>query len=160
MDKKISELDEVTSLLANDFLPLARSGDNFRIKTPNLFKNTGIIIQTTSVGYIPGTTGNPDKNKVAPASNGLWYLFDLNGDAIKILDLLTGLTLVNDKHYTHTQGTPSSTWSVSHGLGKFPAIQVEDSAGQMVPIVQISQTDINNCVVLLAFPSSGKAYCN
>lgn len=159
-DQKISELAPTGTLQASDERPIARSGQNYKITAENEAKFFGIKIQLTSVGYIPGATGNADKNKVAPGSDGFYYLFDANGDAIKILDLLAGQVIVEDKYYEHTQGASASTWTVNHNLNKYPAVQAYDSGGTQVPIVEVAHTDVNTCVITLAFSTSGKVYCN
>lgn len=159
-DKKISELVAITSLLDNDETVIARSGQSVKITPANAVKYYGIKIQLTSVGYVPSATNNPDYNKVAPGSDGFWYLFDAIGSAIKILDLLSGQTIVEDKNYVHIQGSASSTWNITHNLGKFPAMQAEDSGGTLIPIVNIQHVDINNAVMTLAYSTSGKVICN
>lgn len=160
MDKKISELNSTTALQGTDERPLARTGQTLKITADDEAKFFGIKIQTSSVGYIPASTNNPDKNKVAPGSNGFWYLFDGIGSAIKILDLLAGQVIVEDKNYVHNQGVASSTWNVNHGLNKYPSAQVQDSAGTMAPVVKIEHTDVNNLIVYLEFSTSGKVFCN
>lgn len=159
-DKKISELPDSGGIQVGDEMPLARSGQTLKYNATQAANFYGISIQTTSVGYVPSATGNPDKNKVAPGSDGFWYLFASNGDAIKILDLLTGQVIVEDKYYVHTQGVASSTWTVNHNLGKFPSVRAVDSAGTSIPIIEVSDTDINTCVLSLAFSASGKVFCN
>lgn len=159
-DQKISELTVTTTLQASDERPIARSGQNYKITAENEAKFFGIKIQLASVGYIPGATGNPDKNKVAPGSDGFYYLFDANGAAIKIIDLLAGQVIVQDKHYEHTQGSSSAIWTVNHNLNKYPAVQAYDSGGTQVPILEVTHTNVNTCVITLAFSASGKVYCN
>ena len=64
-----------------------------------------------------------------------------------------------DKNYVHTQDIPSAAWTVTHNLGKRPAITVVDSAGTDV----IGEyTYISDNQVLLEFSGafSGKAYFN
>lgn len=159
-DQKISDLTPTTALQASDERPIARSGQNYKITAVDEAKFFGIKIQLASVGYIPGATGNADKNKVAPGSDGFYYLFDANGAAIKILDLLVGQVIVQDKFYEHTQGVSSSTWTVNHNLNKYPAIQVYDSGGNQVAVVDVDHTNVNTCVISLSFSTSGKVYCN
>lgn len=65
----------------------------------------------------------------------------------------------SDKHYTHTQGTASSTWNVSHNLGKYPSVQIFDSANTKV-IGEVEHTDTNNCTITFSAAFGGKAYLN
>lgn len=159
-DKKISELTSGAGLQAGDEMPLARSGQTLKYTATQAQEFYGIKIQLASVGYVPSSSGNPDKNKVAPGSDGFFYLFAANGDAIKILDLLVGQSIVEDKHYIHIQGVASTTWTVNHNLGKYPALRAVDSAGTTIPIVEITDIDVNSCTLSLAFSASGKVFCN
>jgi hypothetical protein len=65
----------------------------------------------------------------------------------------------SDKFYAHEQNVPSKEWVVVHGLGKFPAITVVDSAGTRWMGTEI-QKDSNTVILQFAFPFSGIAYCN
>jgi len=159
-DKKISELGASSGLQGGDEMPLARSGQTLKYTANEALAFYGIKIQTASVGYVPAPTGNPDKNKVAPGSDGFWYLFAGDGAAIKILDLLTGQVIAEDKYYEHVQGVASDTWVVIRNLGKYPALRAVDSAGTSIPIVEITDTDVNSCTLHLAFSASGKVFCN
>jgi len=59
--------------------------------------------------------------------------------------------------YTHNQITSSTTWTITHNLGFFPAVSVVDSGGNHVigDVTYVSQN-----VVTVSFNSSfgGKAY--
>ena len=77
----------------------------------------------------------------------------------------TSLSAINtgsgtgDKHYTHTQGTASATWNITHNLGKNPSIQVVDSANTKV-MGDIEHIDLNNCTITFSAAFGGKAYLN
>jgi hypothetical protein len=62
-----------------------------------------------------------------------------------------------DLGYVHIQNTPSTTWTISHGLGFIPNITVVDSGGT---VVEGSYNYPNANTVVLSFSSafSGKAY--
>ena len=64
-----------------------------------------------------------------------------------------------DAHYTHDQNSASSSWSVSHNLGKKPSVVVVDSADTVL-YGHIEYTDLNNLTITLSAPTSGKAYIN
>lgn len=64
-----------------------------------------------------------------------------------------------DAHYTHTQSTPSSTWSIEHNLGKKASVTVVDSADSVV-YGDIEYTDLNNLTITFNGAFSGKAYLN
>jgi len=65
----------------------------------------------------------------------------------------------SDAHYLHTQSIVSTTWSVSHNLGKFPAVTVIDSGGTEVE-GDIIHVDMYNTTLTFSAPFSGKAFFN
>jgi hypothetical protein len=69
-------------------------------------------------------------------------------------------TLISgDKTYQHDQGTPSSAWTVVHGLGKYPAVSVIDSAGTQL-MAQVDHTSLTQLVITFAGATAGTAVCN
>lgn len=67
--------------------------------------------------------------------------------------------LRTDKHYTHTQSSAAAEWTVTHNLGKHPAVSVVDSAGTEV-VGDVEYIDINTCKLIFSAAFSGKAYFN
>ena len=67
----------------------------------------------------------------------------------------------SDKSYVHTQGSASTTWNVSHSLGKFPSVTVVD-VNNVQGYGVVTHTDDNNLTVTFpaGSPAAGKAYCN
>ncbi len=65
----------------------------------------------------------------------------------------------SDKHYEHTQSTPSAVWTISHNLGKRPAVTVIDSGGNEWQTA-VEHISANECVVRFSAPFSGAAYLN
>ena len=61
--------------------------------------------------------------------------------------------------YTHTQSSSSDTWAITHNLGRFPSVEVVDSAGSVV-IGDIRYIDENNITINFSAPFTGKAYLN
>lgn len=60
--------------------------------------------------------------------------------------------------YTHTQSSPSTTWTVVHGLGYHPGgISVVDSGGSKV-YGDVVHTTENSLVINFSTAFSGKAY--
>lgn len=80
-----------------------------------------------------------------PATWG-WYQINISGG--------TG-----DKTYTYTQSTPSDTWVITHNLGKYPSITVEDSAHSDV-IGEYSYDSVNQVTLSFTGAFSGWAYLN
>jgi hypothetical protein len=64
-----------------------------------------------------------------------------------------------DKNFEFTQASPSTTWSVSHDLNKFPSVTVVDSAGTQV-IGDVQHIDNDNLTITFINQFSGKAYLN
>lgn len=64
-----------------------------------------------------------------------------------------------DLTYVFNQGVPSTTWNITHNLGKFPSVTIVDSSGRVV-IGDV--THVNNDQLTVTFNSafSGKAYLN
>lgn len=61
--------------------------------------------------------------------------------------------------YTHDQGVPSATWSITHNLEKHPSATVVDTGGTVVAgeVTYISNNEIE---ILFQAAFSGKAYLN
>ena len=64
-----------------------------------------------------------------------------------------------DKTYVHTQATASAEWTITHSLGKYPAVSVVDSAGNVV-VGEVTYIDVNALIVCFTAIFSGKAFCN
>lgn len=67
--------------------------------------------------------------------------------------------LDGDKHYTHDQPTVSSSWTITHNLGKYCSVTAVDTAGT-VWIGQVSYIDLNSLTIIFNASFSGSAYCN
>jgi len=70
-----------------------------------------------------------------------------------------GLTKSNDKHHTFVQSSASSSWSITHNLGKKPSVTIVDSADTLLH-GQVDYVDNDNLTITLSAPTSGKAYLN
>ncbi len=64
-----------------------------------------------------------------------------------------------DSTYLHTQLTPSSVWTVDHGLGKEPAVTVIDSADSEV-FGEVSYPTLNRVVLTFSSAFGGRARLN
>ncbi len=65
----------------------------------------------------------------------------------------------HDLSYTHTQGVPSTFWTVSHNLGKHPSVTVVDTAGTEYE-GEVTHIDNNNLTLTFSAQFGGYAYCN
>jgi hypothetical protein len=64
-----------------------------------------------------------------------------------------------DLHYSHLQASAAATWVVTHNLGKYPSVQVFDSAGDEVEGL-VTQVSPNQLTINFSAAFSGVAYCN
>lgn len=64
-----------------------------------------------------------------------------------------------DLHHTHTQGVPATVWTVTHGLGKYPAVTIVDSSGRVV-IGGVTYLSLDEVRLTFSAGFSGKAYFN
>lgn len=69
----------------------------------------------------------------------------------------TGPAGVSGGQYTHTQNTPSATWTIPHNLAFNPNATVIDSAGTAVEGSYVF-TDINNLTITFSASFAGYAY--
>ena len=58
---------------------------------------------------------------------------------------------------THTQGSASSTWTVTHNLNKFPSVTIVDSNEEQIFGV-VDYQSANTIVLTFSAAISGKAY--
>ena len=84
-----------------------------------------------------------------PAGSNLW--------------IETSLSNINaggsDKNYVHTQEQASKEWTITHNLGKYPAVSVVDSAGTEVE-GEVHYVDLNKVKLIFSAEFSGKATLN
>lgn len=71
----------------------------------------------------------------------------------------TGPAGAGDANFVFSQQVPLASWIVQHGLNKYPAIAVVDTAGSVV-IADLAYTSLNVVTITMASPMSGIAYCN
>ena len=64
-----------------------------------------------------------------------------------------------DKNKVINQATPSTTWTMNHGLNKKPSVTVVDSSGEKV-IGLVDYVDLNNVTITFVNAASGDAYFN
>jgi hypothetical protein len=76
----------------------------------------------------------------------------------------TQLSITGNITYTHTQGSVSDTWVITHSLGRFPSVTVVDSGDTVVfgTVVYNSNNQLTVTFFVGGSPSafSGKAYLN
>jgi hypothetical protein len=73
--------------------------------------------------------------------------------------LAFGASPVTDAHYVHTQISAATTWTVTHNLGKYPAIQIFDSANDEV-MGDVHHDSTSQATLSFGAAFSGTAICN
>ncbi len=121
---------------------------------------------------------NLDKNKygiydvstISEDSNNLDY-YDFNisfisGNGNLILHNFYTLSMYGqDATYVHHQNNASTTWTINHGMGKFPSVSIKFSSSDQIyenvgAFAGVVYTDKNNLTINLAAAESGYAYLN
>jgi hypothetical protein len=67
--------------------------------------------------------------------------------------------IVGQTTYTHDQASPSSSWTITHNLGRRPSVTIVDSAGN-VQIGEVLYNSDNQITVTFAASFGGYAYLN
>lgn len=65
----------------------------------------------------------------------------------------------SDKTYVYNQNVPSSVWSITHNLDKFPSVTIVDSAGSVV-MGEVTYENKNKLKVTFTVEFGGSAYLN
>ena len=71
----------------------------------------------------------------------------------------------NSVQYTHSQNLASTTWTINHNLGKYPAVSIKFSSSDEVytnvgAFAGVTYTNENSITINLAAAESGYAYLN
>lgn len=66
-------------------------------------------------------------------------------------------TVWKDESYTYTQGVASTSWAITHNLGKYPNVTVVDSGGDEV-VGEVTYQSLNELTITFASALSGSAY--
>jgi hypothetical protein len=79
-----------------------------------------------------------------------------NGDGSQLQNIGSGS---GDKNYVFNQMSASNTWNITHNLGKYPAVTIVDSAGNVV-VGEVDYLNTNSIRVTFIGSFAGKAYLN
>lgn len=126
----------------------------------------GILVQQSSAWWLrvdgqPTLFGPVQNNSKAAPGDRVAVVVAQQGTMYVVFpgDGAGGTTTGADKNYVHTQAAAAVTWTVVHGLGKFPAVSVVDSGGNVL-IPNVQYVDANTLTVTFAAATSGKVYVN
>lgn len=101
------------------------------------------VLRTTVLDLGPGMTGSNDFSQSQ---------IDIDLDFAYIKEQTRD-------YYLHDQQVASSTWTITHNLGKFASINIVDTANEEV-VGDVAYNSINQITVTFSAPVSGKAYIN
>ena len=109
--------------------------------------NSGAVTQDGSSDFYDISLTAPTKYNGSFTNEKIYAIISIGGGT--------------DKTYIHNQGSASTTWNVSHSLGKFPSVTVVD-INNVQGYGVVTHTDDNNLTVTFpaGSPAAGKAYCN
>jgi len=98
----------------------------------------------------------------ATGAQGIAGTQGISGSAVSTSDDVsegtTNLYFKTDRvAYTHTQGVASDSWTITHNLGFFPNLTVQDSSGTIYE-GEITYTNSDSLTVSFSSAFSGKAY--
>jgi hypothetical protein len=140
-----------------EIVALGRTND-----VPNLTQgkiwvgSTGNTIESNSITFTEAT-GAVQLNEYGVGTHtgteAKTLSVDANGNIIETTPV------EGDKHVTFTQGTPATSWSIVHNLGKFPSITVVDSGGTVI-IGEYVQVSNNEVTLNFTHAFAGAAYLN
>lgn len=65
----------------------------------------------------------------------------------------------SDRNYVHEQAVPAATWTITHNMGKSPAVVTVDSGGSVIlgAVTYLNPTQVR---VVFSVAVGGYAYCN
>jgi hypothetical protein len=101
----------------------------------------------------PGVAGPPNTLTVGTVTTG--------DAAVSITGIapnqVINFVLPTRVRHTHTQATPSNTWTINHALGGYPSVSVVDSARTVV-FGEVTYQSTTQVVVNFSTAFSGYAY--
>lgn len=85
-------------------------------------------------------------------------LQDVTADHEERIETLEN-TVSSDKNYVYEQEVASDTWVITHNLGKYPSVEIVDSAGTRI-FPEVQWVNNNVCIARMSAAVTGKAYLN
>lgn len=173
IQKYYYDIDLVTNKLLNARLHPVTTTERTALGSSYNAADSGIMVyDTTLAGYYfwDGNAWQPNSLDAATiAQINESYAKIVTGTSFTNTETQRTLTITREDAtvltgsfkyaHIHTQTTSSASWSINHGLGKYPAVTIVDSAGSEV-IGEVSYTDNNNLIISFTASFSGKAFLN
>lgn len=122
---------------------------NKKYKTVTVSKPTSNVLEV----HDAGVAGPPNSLSIGTVTLGEPAASITGTPPNQVLNLV----FPTATRYVHTQGTPSTTWTITHPLGGYPSVSVVDSAKTVVfgEVTYLSTTQV---VVNFSTAFSGYAY--
>jgi len=116
-----------------------------------------ITLETASVGP-QGATGPANVLTIGSVTTGSTASATITGTTpSQVLNLVVPNTSSTSGTFTYTQGSPASTWNITHNLGYRPRVSVIDSGNSLVE-GDISYPTVDTMVLTFSAAFSGVAY--
>lgn len=84
---------------------------------------------------------------------------DFTGDTIDLSLNYDYIKIRTREHYVHDQQTSSATWTVTHNMNKYPAVNIVDTANDII-MGEVKYNSLNQLTITFTAAISGKAYLN
>ena len=144
-------------------------------KWSGVYDYTKTYVKDSIVSYLGSSYISLSDTSSVPTNTAYWELLAAKGtqgvpgpmpDMATVEETIAGLVgnkavtpedLASALGRTHVQLTPSDTWSISHGLNRYPAVAVIDSAGTIVE-GNVTYVDLNNIIITFNGGFAGSAY--
>jgi len=68
--------------------------------------------------------------------------------------------IINDSSFIYTQGIASDFWDITHNIGKFPSVEVVDTANTSILGFEINYINKDRLTLSFITPFAGKAFLN
>lgn len=116
-----------------------------KLTSDNVFSSDNSIVRVDGNGRV--------------VQQSLAFVSDLGSINIPVGQLYTigGNPIVQDKYFRFTQYLPSTVWTITHPLNKYPAVSVTDSSGSQY---EGQITYVNNTKLILTFSAAFAGYAD
>jgi hypothetical protein len=122
---------------------------NKKYKTVTVSKPTSNVLEV----HDPGVAGPPNSLTIGTVTTGEASATITGTPPNQVLNLVYPTAT----RHIHTQGTPATSWTITHALGGYPSVSVVDSAKTVV-FGEVTYLSTSQVVVNFSAAFSGYAY--
>ena len=146
-----------TTLVVNETAQTIKVVADDRVLLEDTAPGEVLTVATTGPQGPTGSAATLSVGSVTTVANGVGSSVSNSGTlTAAVLDFILEAGPAVNATVVHTQSSSASTWTVNHNLGRYPSVDVIDSAGTQV-IGDIQHTSINQAVLTFDNPFAGKA---